>query len=774
MTIDATTQPGYGFSPVIELAGAPAGPGTDGLEISGDDITVRGLAISSFPAAGIYLPSTSDGARIEASYIGTTIDGGAAAANAFEGIFADGATNVTISGNVISGNDLPGIGLNGTTGVTITGNLIGTTADGLSALGNTGRGIDVNVASTTTIDDNTISATVSGSGVIVWGSTDTTLTSNRIGTDTTGNAPLGNSQDGVRVDNASTGTVIGVVGSGNVISGNGNDGIEILGATGGTVVQANTIGLGLDGDTVVANGRHGVVVYNGANTTQIGGAAVGEGNLVSGNVSEGIRIDGFLNAATIDNVIEGNLIGTDSTGLANRGNGSHGVHLFSGATDTMVGGTTGGAGNTIRFNGGVGVVVADASTLRNAVLGNSISDNAGVGIDLGLDGSTANDPGDGDPGPNGLLNFPVVTNSLAAAGTVTVDLDLDVPAGNYRLEAFTNASGADPSGYGEGAILVDSTDIVHSGSGAEPFSVAFAGSGGEVVTLTATQDLGGGTFGSTSEFSLAITVPAVAVVNSVGDAPDLTPGDGNCDTGSTVGAGDPECTLRAAIEEANAGAVGVIEFAIAGCRTELDHRSGVRAAGHHRSGLHRRHDPARLRVVAGGPARRCCALVDLRTRSVAGRRVGRVDGGSVDHLVPRCRRSVAWIRRPPRRRQPSRGSPRQCRCRRQPLRRLRQRFLELRDRRILVGRPQHHLGEQLVRRCGVQRHRARPVLVRHRDQRELHRHRRERFGGTGNGSRGVHRRQRLVSHDRRWCHTRRGQRDRRQRLRECRSARNDG
>lgn len=55
--------------------------------------------------------------------------------------------------------------------------------------------------------------------------------------------------------------------------------------------------------------------------------------------------------------------------------------------------------------------------------------------------------------------------------------------------------------------------------------------------------------------------PAMFVVNSTGDVSDATPGDALCDSGGGV------CTLRAAIEEANANAnanVGTdtIQFAI--------------------------------------------------------------------------------------------------------------------------------------------------------------------------------------------------------------------
>ena len=44
----------------------------------------------------------------------------------------------------------------------------------------------------------------------------------------------------------------------------------------------------------------------------------------------------------------------------------------------------------------------------------------------------------------------------------------------------------------------------------------------------------------------------LATVNSTSDAPDNNPGDGVCDTGQNNAAGAAECTLRAAIEEANA------------------------------------------------------------------------------------------------------------------------------------------------------------------------------------------------------------------------------
>ncbi|MEJ2089006.1 MAG: hypothetical protein P8Y69_11160, partial [Gammaproteobacteria bacterium] len=56
----------------------------------------------------------------------------------------------------------------------------------------------------------------------------------------------------------------------------------------------------------------------------------------------------------------------------------------------------------------------------------------------------------------------------------------------------------------------------------------------------------------------------ILTVTSSGDGPDAVPGDGVCDTGVTASATSPDCTLRAAIQEANEpGPVRNIVFSIA-------------------------------------------------------------------------------------------------------------------------------------------------------------------------------------------------------------------
>ncbi len=525
--IDATTQSGFTMTPVVELAGTSAGATSNGLTVAGDDAEIRGLAINRFGGDGILVQ-------------------------------------------------------NGASGTLIAGNHIGTDPGGFIAWGNGDRGVDLTTGSgpttvggTALADRNLISGN-GNDGIVIWQSDANTVIGNYIGTDVTGNAPLPNAADGIALGGTSSNNTIGQPGAGNVLSGNTNDGLEFDDDLTGNIARGNIIGLGADGDTIVANGRHGLVLYNGVNATQIGGAGAGDGNLISGNTASGLIIDGNGNLATAGNVIRGNLIGTDVTGSLPRGNGAAGIHLFASANTTAIGGGAASDGNVIAHNAGAGILITGAGTDQNSVIGNQITANGGIGIDLGAAGVTANDVGDADSGPNGLLNFPVLTGASELGGLVTVDFDLDVPAGDYRIDFFTNTAGADPSGYGEGESFAHAETITHTGSGSETFVATFAGADGDVLSATATVELAGPAYGSTSEFSLSRIVQSGSfVVNSTGDAADLIIGNGICETG-TPG----ECTLRAAIAEANAAAgPDVIDFDIPAALVGGAHTITVSAGG---------------------------------------------------------------------------------------------------------------------------------------------------------------------------------------------------
>ena len=112
--------------------------------------------------------------------------------------------------------------------------------------------------------------------------------------------------------------------------------------------------------------------------------------------------------------------------------------LLSNTSGNLIGGTLAGEGNLIAGNDASGLAVS-GSAADNAVIGNTIVGNAGLGIDLkggteDANGVTANDPFDGDTGPNGLLNHPEISSATEAGGIITLFGTYDVPAGSYRLE----------------------------------------------------------------------------------------------------------------------------------------------------------------------------------------------------------------------------------------------------------------------------------------------------------------------------------------------------
>ena len=140
-------------------------------------------------------------------------------------------------------------------------------------------------------------------------------------------------------------------------------------------------------------------------------------------------------------------------------------------------------------------------------MGNTIHSNGDLGIDLGSDSVTTNDAGDTDTGSNGKLNFPEFVTVVQNGASLDINFNLDVPAGNYRIEFFDNPGGIDASLHGEGQTFVGATTITHTGSGGENFNASFTFSASDAgnITSTTTEDLGGGIFGATSEFNSAIT-----------------------------------------------------------------------------------------------------------------------------------------------------------------------------------------------------------------------------------------------------------------------------
>ncbi len=314
-----------------------------GGTVSGDANLISGNSLD-----GIYLYGFgTTGTTVAGNRIGTDITGTLALSNS-TGVFMDGGASgntvggsVLGTGNLISGNNY-GVFLNGASGNVVAGNLIGTDITGTLAVLNN-MGVEFFHSS-----DNTIGGTTTGEGNLISGNaiyavylygpttTGTIVVGNKIGTDITGTLALAN-DTGVQIAGGASLNTIGeaVPGAGNLISGNITDGVHIL-ESGSNVIAGNLIGTDVTGTFAVDNGYAGVFLEDGPGN-KIGGDVSGDGNLISGNAYYGIMVDS-LNTTGV--VIAGNKIGTDITGTVALPNGSAGVYFVAGPSDDTIGGSS--------------------------------------------------------------------------------------------------------------------------------------------------------------------------------------------------------------------------------------------------------------------------------------------------------------------------------------------------------------------------------------------------------------------------------------------------
>ena len=334
-----------------------------------------------------------------------------------------------------------------------------------------------------------------------------TIGCNLLGTDPTGTLARANLLNGLRIHEESSNNQIGgpTESERNLMSGN-NDGIEITGGGTGNVVQGNFFGTDVTGNQALPNFGDGVDIeeadgntIGGTAGTTPGGPCTGACNLIAGNGDEGIELDG-----ADENVIQGNLIGTDVSGAAPLGNTGSGIIFFNSSNRNLIGGTTSEEGNTIAFNGRDGLFVDSGS--GNTIEANAIFSNTELGIDLqgGSEDNfetTANDNRDQDGGPNRRQNYPVLIS--AASGSITIDGALNsTPSETLTLAFYVNET-CDDSGHGEGQTFLGTAEVTTDSSGDAAFSATFDVdvAPGQFVTATATSS-----GGSTSEFSACIVV----------------------------------------------------------------------------------------------------------------------------------------------------------------------------------------------------------------------------------------------------------------------------
>jgi Domain of unknown function DUF11/HYR domain/FG-GAP-like repeat/FG-GAP repeat len=265
VTIDATTQPGFAGTPIVEVNGAAAGAG-DGLSIQTDDVVVRGLVINRFDGNGISITGNTN--HVEGNFIGVDLTGLLSLANSGDGVAISGASSGNVVGgtvaaarNVISGNQ-NGVSLTSasTTGNTVAGNFIGTDALGANVVGNTLDGLALSTATSNIIGGlsagsrNVISGNRNGVAISSIASAANGVQGNFIGTAADGTTALGNNQNGVSI--ASSGNSIGGAGAtaGNTIAFNGKSGVSVASGVNNPIETNSIFSNAILGIDLAANG----------------------------------------------------------------------------------------------------------------------------------------------------------------------------------------------------------------------------------------------------------------------------------------------------------------------------------------------------------------------------------------------------------------------------------------------------------------------------------------------------------------------------------------
>jgi uncharacterized repeat protein (TIGR01451 family) len=512
--------------------GATAKANASGLLVFSPNNTIGGTAagtadvISGNTYAGVLLAgANATGNLVLGDNIGTNAAGTAALGNVF-GVLVMAPNNfiggtAAGAGNVIAGNVGPtgqtgsGILLQGQAqGTLIQGNLIGTNRAGTQAILPTtifptitySNAYGIYFGSPTgaagdAIVQETVGGTAAGAGNVISGNfvgmtgnlASSLIQGNTIGLNLAGTAPIANS-DGILLGASLTtigGTTPGarnLISGNNTVSGAAGTGLTLQGDS--DVIAGNFVGLTRAGLSAAGVGNVVGMDLNLTNST-IGSSVQGASNLISGNSSDAIRLQGGGNA------VYGNVIGFDLT-LAAAPNGGNGLALTipapSGSTPTTptalsdsIGGTAAGLGNTIAHNGGAGIALNNGNPAGYnglSIRGNSISANAKLGIDT---------QGTGVPVASTLFvnGYTIINGQVTVTGVY-----FGTPGTTVAIDLFGGS--ADPSGYGQGPTFLGTVNATTGASGLAIFSPTFPAPAVLPSSFSATAT---GSDGNTSEFS---------------------------------------------------------------------------------------------------------------------------------------------------------------------------------------------------------------------------------------------------------------------------------
>ena len=591
----------------VELSGSAGS--SDGIRLFGSDTSkVRGLALTNFSEKAISIQS-SNFVKITGNHVGLNLDGSSSGPNQ-KGVVIESSFSAKLGGlsvaerNVISGNSIGvGHGIEIVAGGShiILNNLIGSDPHGVSDVPNS-VGIFLGESGGTTTSENNIgtvifdrtstvgapyyissnlisgnSGTGAQTGIYLGQSTHSnSIAGNFIGTDISGASFPSPNHIGIFIDGGSMDNSVGATTSSftrNVISGN-DFGIQFGASAGANSVRNNWIGVNGDGTAPVPN-NIGISIND--NSTGygmiVGGGGTNEGNVISGNTTAGIVVDGADGVASNNRLsFLGNTIGLavdGTTNIANgkgihvinggnllkigssicadcgnliSGNSDYGIHL-DGSNDVIVynnrlgvdnsgnpapnqdgihvdnstfvtiGGMSTNEANEIAFNTTNGVSIVGASSDGVDLSANSIYRNGGIGVDINQDGATGNDLGDPDSGPNGIQNYPVLVQAFYCGDSAKTMIEYDVSfesGFNYAIQFFIADADDEEGKTFLGEQVVNVTTIPQRFVYAHPSAL----SAGTVIVANASKI--NGSLYSTSEFSqpFAVETPVLTITST--------------------------------------------------------------------------------------------------------------------------------------------------------------------------------------------------------------------------------------------------------------------
>jgi hypothetical protein len=484
------------FAGLMTLNGELAGPSADGLvfsvPIAGRSEVREPVAVVGFGGSGVVV-NTAGEVILRYGAVGTDPTGTLALGNGrgpgeaagikvLSGrveVGRDAAQGTGATPFFVSANDGDGIAVHGGSAVVYYARVGG---DG--PLGNTGHGASAR----------------GGGGVSFFGPGP--LTGYRIGI-----TVAGNGGDGVRATGANS--VTGLTG----VTVRDNAGAGVRWADGALAVLRSSVvrnnrgaGLSIEGGvngsvlgvTVTANGGHGVAILPGSRGNTIRGEPWNRPaapNHITGNGGSGIYVEG---PGTVGNIVNSNYVGAPGNG-----NAGDGITIVNADGNWM---GWGASSSIIRDNGGNGVTIRGSRGYNFAY--DLVHDNRGIGVDLGGDGPTANDPLDADEGANGLQNHPVIASAVREGTVLTVTGSLHTtPLTAAAVVVYADFPLAGTAA--QSRRILGTVNVTTDAAGNTPFTLRAtqdAPAAGAVVTARAITPPHAQEGSSTSEFSPGVVV----------------------------------------------------------------------------------------------------------------------------------------------------------------------------------------------------------------------------------------------------------------------------